>query len=160
MEIDFLVISDLQKRDYFQPELIALAGAGAVLVFLWLRRDNHRDDDGPNAFTFSADVTDEEKRPFCAVCLNGICGGERCRKLSACGHCFHVDCVDAWLQSHSTCPLCRAQVSDHVFRREFEGGVLDLLVSWSEMVLEKICSPLNEELSSMVRENVMFVTQL
>nr|GLL40796.1 RING-H2 finger protein ATL58-like [Ipomoea trifida] len=140
----------------FQLELIAAsAGAAACLVFLWLRRDDGRRDDDPTAFIFSADdESDGEKRPYCAVCLNNISGGERCRKLRECGHCFHVDCVDAWLQKQSTCPLCRSEVSGGVFRREYERGVLDFLVSWSEIILDKICNPLNQELSSMLCEGM------
>uniref|UniRef100_J3LBC5 RING-type E3 ubiquitin transferase n=1 Tax=Oryza brachyantha TaxID=4533 RepID=J3LBC5_ORYBR len=37
--------------------------------------------------------------------------GELVRQLPACGHLFHVDCIDMWLHSHSTCPLCRCNVS-------------------------------------------------
>ncbi|XP_019170972.1 PREDICTED: E3 ubiquitin-protein ligase ATL6-like [Ipomoea nil] len=92
---------------------------------------------------FSAnDNTDEENRPFYAVCLNGICDDEKCRKLSECEHCFHVNCVDAWPQNHSTCQLYRAQVSDHIFRQECEGGVLDLFVSWSQIVFVEPKSPI------------------
>ncbi|KAH0937435.1 hypothetical protein HID58_004896 [Brassica napus] len=32
------------------------------------------------------------------------------RKLRICGHGFHVECIDMWLSSHSTCPLCRSPV--------------------------------------------------
>uniref|UniRef100_J3KXL7 RING-type E3 ubiquitin transferase n=1 Tax=Oryza brachyantha TaxID=4533 RepID=J3KXL7_ORYBR len=31
------------------------------------------------------------------------------RELPNCGHVFHVECVDAWLRSRTTCPLCRAE---------------------------------------------------
>lgn len=27
-----------------------------------------------------------------------------------CRHCFHQECVTPWLESHDTCPMCRAQV--------------------------------------------------
>lgn len=46
----------------------------------------------------------------CAVCLEEFEPGEKGRTLPKCGHPFHLDCVDMWLHSHSTCPLCRARV--------------------------------------------------
>ncbi|XP_057770488.1 RING-H2 finger protein ATL3-like [Salvia miltiorrhiza] len=48
----------------------------------------------------------------CAVCLCEICEGEKARLLPKCNHGFHVDCIDMWFQSHSTCPLCRNPVSN------------------------------------------------
>ncbi|XP_062234134.1 RING-H2 finger protein ATL46-like [Phragmites australis] len=48
------------------------------------------------------------KEPFdCAVCLCEFAGEERLRLLPLCGHAFHIDCIDTWLLSNSTCPLCR-----------------------------------------------------
>nr|CAB3483840.1 unnamed protein product [Digitaria exilis] len=46
----------------------------------------------------------------CAVCLADFRDGERLRLLPACLHAFHIDCIDAWLQSNANCPLCRAPV--------------------------------------------------
>ncbi|XP_066319978.1 E3 ubiquitin-protein ligase EL5-like [Miscanthus floridulus] len=46
----------------------------------------------------------------CAVCLSLVQEGEVVRRLPACMHLFHVCCIDMWLHSHSTCPLCRATV--------------------------------------------------
>lgn len=46
----------------------------------------------------------------CAVCLTELEDGEEARFLPRCGHGFHTECVDMWLASHSTCPLCRATV--------------------------------------------------
>ncbi|CAD6343046.1 unnamed protein product [Miscanthus lutarioriparius] len=37
--------------------------------------------------------------------------GEEARFLPCCGHGFHAECVDMWLASHTTCPLCRLTVS-------------------------------------------------
>lgn len=43
----------------------------------------------------------------CAICLSDFMDGERIRILPACGHRFHVPCIDTWLQSHCSCPTCR-----------------------------------------------------
>ncbi|KAG6519918.1 hypothetical protein ZIOFF_016947 [Zingiber officinale] len=45
--------------------------------------------------------------PNCAVCLSPVADGEMVRQLLACNHLFHVECVDMWLFSNPTCPLCR-----------------------------------------------------
>lgn len=47
----------------------------------------------------------------CAVCLDSFVDGERCRALPACGHVFHVHCVDRWLARTPACPVCRAVVA-------------------------------------------------
>ncbi|XP_055824491.1 RING-H2 finger protein ATL43 [Solanum dulcamara] len=46
----------------------------------------------------------------CAVCLNKFESSEILRLLPKCKHAFHIECVDTWLDAHSTCPLCRYQV--------------------------------------------------
>ncbi|KAF7830007.1 RING-H2 finger protein ATL43-like [Senna tora] len=46
----------------------------------------------------------------CAVCLNPFEPVEILRLLPKCKHAFHVECVDTWLDAHSTCPLCRYRV--------------------------------------------------
>jgi E3 ubiquitin-protein ligase ATL41 len=46
----------------------------------------------------------------CAVCLSELDDGEKVRALPSCAHVFHVECVDAWLRSRTTCPVCRAEV--------------------------------------------------
>lgn len=43
----------------------------------------------------------------CAVCLTPFEDTEILRLLPKCKHAFHLECVDTWLVSHSTCPLCR-----------------------------------------------------
>ncbi|XP_073005496.1 RING-H2 finger protein ATL46 [Typha latifolia] len=48
------------------------------------------------------------KEPFdCAVCLCEFTQEDKLRLLPICGHAFHIDCIDTWLLSNSTCPLCR-----------------------------------------------------
>lgn len=47
----------------------------------------------------------------CAVCLNEFEDNETLRLIPKCDHVFHLDCIDAWLVSHSTCPVCRANLT-------------------------------------------------
>ncbi|XP_022881619.1 E3 ubiquitin-protein ligase EL5-like [Olea europaea var. sylvestris] len=46
----------------------------------------------------------------CVVCLSRVSRGDNYMILPTCKHGFHVNCIDAWLQRHSTCPLCRCPV--------------------------------------------------
>lgn len=46
----------------------------------------------------------------CAVCLNEFEDNEKLRLIPKCDHVFHADCIDVWLVSHSTCPVCRANL--------------------------------------------------
>lgn len=46
----------------------------------------------------------------CAVCLGRFEQPELLRLLPKCKHAFHLECVDTWLNNHSTCPLCRHRV--------------------------------------------------
>eukprot|EP00252_Welwitschia_mirabilis_P024122 TRINITY_DN7034_c0_g1_i1.p1 TRINITY_DN7034_c0_g1~~TRINITY_DN7034_c0_g1_i1.p1 ORF type:complete len:490 (+),score=-23.63 TRINITY_DN7034_c0_g1_i1:251-1720(+) len=46
----------------------------------------------------------------CAVCLNDFEDEEQLRLLPKCGHAFHPECIDMWLFSHTTCPVCRTNL--------------------------------------------------
>ncbi|XP_020203699.1 RING-H2 finger protein ATL11, partial [Cajanus cajan] len=46
----------------------------------------------------------------CAVCLNEFQDEETLRMIPKCCHVYHSDCIDVWLASHSTCPVCRANL--------------------------------------------------
>ncbi|XP_062073176.1 E3 ubiquitin-protein ligase ATL59-like isoform X2 [Humulus lupulus] len=43
----------------------------------------------------------------CSVCLGDYEADDRLQQIPACGHTFHIHCIDLWLTSHTTCPLCR-----------------------------------------------------
>lgn len=48
----------------------------------------------------------------CSVCLSEVTQGEKTRILPKCSHGFHVQCIDMWFQSHSTCPICRNPIQN------------------------------------------------
>lgn len=56
----------------------------------------------------------------CAVCLCEFCEMDKLRLLPICSHAFHINCIDTWLQSNSTCPLCRNTLFDPVDNPIFE----------------------------------------
>ncbi|XP_051136743.1 RING-H2 finger protein ATL47-like [Andrographis paniculata] len=51
--------------------------------------------------------------PFdCAVCLSEFSDTDCLLKLiPSCSHAFHMHCIETWLLSNSTCPLCRGLIS-------------------------------------------------
>ena len=59
---------------------------------------------------FRSEDFEEEGGLECAVCLSELRDGEKARLLPKCRHGFHVECIDMWFQSNSTCPLCRNTV--------------------------------------------------
>ncbi|KAK1288431.1 RING-H2 finger protein ATL7 [Acorus calamus] len=46
----------------------------------------------------------------CAVCLGDYQAEERLQQIPACGHTFHIECIDSWLSANTTCPLCRVSL--------------------------------------------------
>ncbi|CAL5042486.1 unnamed protein product [Urochloa decumbens] len=53
---------------------------------------------------------DGEEEASCSVCLGAFQTGETVRLLPVCLHLFHVECIDPWLDMHSTCPICRSGI--------------------------------------------------
>ncbi|XP_022741340.1 RING-H2 finger protein ATL2-like [Durio zibethinus] len=62
-------------------------------------------------FTFSS-TTHPDSALECAVCLSEFEENESGRVLPKCNHSFHLECIDMWFHSHSTCPLCRTPVEE------------------------------------------------
>ncbi|KAG1354330.1 E3 ubiquitin-protein ligase ATL4 [Cocos nucifera] len=49
--------------------------------------------------------------PDCAVCLSPFHPHDELRLLPACRHAFHSPCIDTWLRSTPSCPLCRSSIT-------------------------------------------------
>ncbi|CAL9047420.1 RING-H2 finger protein ATL46-like [Musa acuminata AAA Group] len=89
------------------------------------------------------------KEPFdCAVCLCEFAQEDQLRLLPVCGHAFHINCIDTWLLSNSTCPLCRGAlfvpgftIENPVFDfddpREEDGFPMEQEAEGDETVTEK-----------------------
>eukprot|EP00924_Labyrinthula_sp_SR-Ha-C_P015957 augustus_masked-scaffold_4-processed-gene-14.56-mRNA-1 protein AED:0.43 eAED:0.43 QI:0/-1/0/1/-1/1/1/0/547 len=45
----------------------------------------------------------------CCICLCELNDGDICRILD-CNHIYHPNCVDIWLKSNNSCPLCKEEV--------------------------------------------------
>ncbi|XP_071907545.1 NEP1-interacting protein-like 1 isoform X1 [Coffea arabica] len=47
---------------------------------------------------------------ICAICLTDFKNGDCARMLPTCGHSFHLNCIDEWLNRNGTCPVCRRDI--------------------------------------------------
>ncbi|XP_010920981.1 RING-H2 finger protein ATL2-like [Elaeis guineensis] len=75
---------------------------------------------------------EHENGLHCVVCLSVMVEDEIGRVLPKCKHRFHVECIDMWLMSHSTCPICRAPVRTDEPASVGDGAPLAVLVGVEE----------------------------
>lgn len=66
-------------------------------------------------------VSDEPQS--CAICQDSLLPDQQARKLRACGHWFHIGCIDPWFQRNVHCPVCRHDVREAVATRQ--GTIVD-----------------------------------
>jgi len=52
----------------------------------------------------------EEEETMCAICRIDLQQNEIIRKINSCGHIFHHNCLDNWLKTNHTCPICRCSL--------------------------------------------------
>ncbi|CAN6461091.1 unnamed protein product [Victoria cruziana] len=67
-------------------------------------------------FPYSAvkEIRPDSPNLECAICLSEFDEEDVFRLLPTCGHGFHPDCIDVWLSSHCTCPICRRNLDSDV----------------------------------------------
>ena len=49
----------------------------------------------------------------CSICLNPV-RYTRASKQLECGHLYHRECIDKWMEVGDTCPMCRSHVPSAV----------------------------------------------
>ena len=68
----------------------------------------------PVVFFFADTLSLDTSLPLiqgqCAICFEGFKAGEHVRVLPHCDHSFHARCLDPWLKSKGSCPMCRSEV--------------------------------------------------
>lgn len=98
---------------------LVISGLALIIVFLGVLYLIFLHDSGLDQTAIDAlpvflygNVTISLEQPFdCAVCLNEFSDTDKLRLLPVCSHAFHLHCIDTWLLSNSTCPLCRRSLS-------------------------------------------------
>lgn len=60
--------------------------------------------------TFIAPISNNDKPLVhnCSICLGEL---NKINKTLYCGHIFHINCIDEWLNMKNTCPNCRAFIA-------------------------------------------------
>ena len=58
----------------------------------------------------------------CAICLSEFEEGENVKMIPYCRHVFHIECIDMWLFSHVSCPICRCTKLSTAAERGGEEG--------------------------------------
>ncbi|KAL1541520.1 RING-type E3 ubiquitin transferase [Salvia divinorum] len=89
------------------------------------------------------------KEPFdCAVCLSELTFLDKLKVLPDCSHAFHIHCIETWLLSNSTCPLCRSLIG---FGNSVENPLFstcDLDHQWSSLSFPSGQSPAHNGLET------------
>ncbi|RWV77851.1 hypothetical protein GW17_00061267 [Ensete ventricosum] len=65
--------------------------------------------------------------PTCVICLGELEATHKVRELGNCGHSFHLECMDRWVDvGQTTCPLCRARLLPSVAKHGMWSRLLRL----------------------------------
>ncbi|KAI3950489.1 hypothetical protein MKW92_017561 [Papaver armeniacum] len=93
----------------------------------------------------------------CSVCISSLEDEEIARILPNCNHTFHAECIDMWLVTHSTCPICRMEAEPVVQQVEQEqtGSVPVLPVTTPTAPPENLTNPTTVSCSEGASDNTM-----
>ena len=96
-------VQNLRKLEFSSGPVVTVSIADEI----------RRAMDGENDVSVIEELVAEGKVGECAICMSDIVKGETFRALpcaSTVFHKFHSKCIDQWLRSKDTCPVCRAKV--------------------------------------------------
>jgi hypothetical protein len=123
-------------RGYPQSQITSLNAANLLLSFLDLGLEGEVSPAARRPFTTNellASLTPVIVRPseevihintqiingstvtqgmICTVCQDIIVHEDTCRRISACGHTYHQNCIDQWFARNVHCPTCRYDIRD------------------------------------------------
>jgi hypothetical protein len=57
-------------------------------------------------------VLEEALEGTCAICQDRMEARNPVRKIRACNHSFHTECIDTWFERSVSCPVCRHDIRD------------------------------------------------
>ena len=82
---------------------------------IWRTTQSNRTSVNDLSSNSSVSIINEEmignEDHICPICRNMYSSNEIVRTINRCGHCFHLNCADRWYSTHTTCPMCREQLS-------------------------------------------------
>jgi hypothetical protein len=56
----------------------------------------------------------EGESEMCSICRGNMDEGDVVRTIGHCGHTFHINCIDRWLEDQKKCPICRHNLLESV----------------------------------------------
>ncbi|RDD41003.1 E3 ubiquitin-protein ligase ZNRF3 [Trichoplax sp. H2] len=90
-----------------------------------------RSDNSDYSHTTTRVAVDE---PTCPICLETFLSGEDIR-ITPCQHEFHKNCVDLWFEENYTCPLCKSNILEKVFKKlQIEHTTNGVQIHYGDMV--------------------------
>ncbi|EDV22604.1 uncharacterized protein TRIADDRAFT_59008 [Trichoplax adhaerens] len=90
-----------------------------------------RSDNSDYSHTTTRVAVDE---PTCPICLETFLSGEDIR-ITPCQHEFHKKCVDLWFEENYTCPLCKSNILEKVFKKlQIERTTNGVQIHYGDMV--------------------------
>lgn len=94
-----------------QLYLISAMALILMIGLLCMMRSPHSPVSQKTFSRLKQEVLNADMDERCAICIEDFKAGDVATHL-ACNHRFHPGCVEPWLRTHNTCPLCRVPVTE------------------------------------------------